>query len=91
MTSTTPRTVRQYRRTPEIVEAVQWRGDNLEEIEAFCASDEQKFKNGVLYVWGRHVECWQRAHVNDWIVRGVSGAAFPASEQTFERGYEPVE
>ena len=81
---------RKFRKKAIVVEAVQWTGDNLQEIKAFggdaiIADTEHpiiiKIANGLVALnW------------NGWIVRDPnSGDTWPVRAGLFEATYEPVE
>jgi hypothetical protein len=79
-----------FRKRPVVVEAVQWTGDNLDEIKAFGGADIVvdsehpiivKTANGLVAL-GRHA----------WLVRDpTSGDTWPMASNIFERTYESVE
>lgn len=92
--------VKLYRKKPVIIEAIQYNGLNLEEIE--------KFTNGncriEVYVAGykanavppaAKVEIYtlegiMQASINDYIIKGVKGEFYPCKPDIFEQTYEEV-
>ena len=81
-----------YRKKPVVVEAVQWTGDNLAEMEAFVSpeawggtwwSEAQTLRIKTLE--GEH-----RALLGDFIIRGVKGEFYPCKPDIFEKTYEPA-
>ena len=64
-----------FRRKPGIVEAVQWRGDNVDEIRAFLG--------GLPTMFGT-------THVGDWIIKGRRGEFYSVRPESFDDGYEPM-
>jgi hypothetical protein len=70
---------------PVTVRAIQWTGDNLEEIKRFC-NNMAFFENGYLYIETR--EGTSRARVNYWIVQGTMGEFYPVAPDVMENKYE---
>ena len=80
----------QYRKIPVIVDAVQWRGDNLPEL---CEMDGflgvYSFMSGELVV--RNMEWSHHVSVGDYVIRGVDGGFYTCKASVFEKTYEQVE
>ena len=77
-----------FRKKPVIVEAVQWTGENLDEIEAFapdCAFYNRT--NGILI---DTLEGLMEAKLGDWIIKGVQGEFYPCKPDIFAATYEPA-
>lgn len=76
-----------YQHKPTVVEAVQWTGDNLEELQKFVPPEYRHNKihepmglitnNGVVTI-----------HKNDYIIKGALGEFYPCSPIIFELNYE---
>jgi len=91
-----------YRKRPVEVEAVQWTGENLEEIEAFSPSSwfgcpdriaREYVMSGheiPMSLWVRTLEGEHRASIGDWIIKGVQGEFYPCKPDIFEATYEPA-
>lgn len=75
-----------FRKKPVIIEAIQWTGNNLEEIKDFIGYYEYDKKNLIIHT----LEGKMIAQVNDWIIRGVQGEYYPCKPDIFEKTYEPV-
>lgn len=80
--------VRQYRKKPVVIEAIQWTGNNLNEIVMFtekhnlqCGENELKIKT---------LEGNMIASLGDYIVKGVKGEFYPCKPDIFEQTYEEV-
>ena len=79
-----------YRKKPVVIEAVQFTGDNADEIGYFCGFNAQlvgrekrleiKTKEGVM-----------TANPGDYIIKGVQGEFYPCKPDIFEQTYELVE
>jgi hypothetical protein len=84
--------VKTFRKKPVEVEAVQFTGDNADEIQVWSY-------NHVLPIREMHspivlavptLEGVMKASVGDWIVRGVADEYYPCKPDIFEQTYEPV-
>ena len=93
--------VNKYRKKPVIVEAIQWNGDNLEEIEKFVGKhldwwcfenpdkDVPNSSNNILKI--ETLEGDHMASIGDYIIKGVNGEFYPCKPDIFEKTYEIVE
>ena len=72
-----------------IVEAIQWNGNNTQEILDFCNGNcVEKARGAYLYVTtleGGHI-----ASVDDYIIKGVNGEFYPCKPDIFEKTYDVV-
>lgn len=87
-----------YRSKPSEIEAIQWTGDNLEEIEAFGV----KFRYSTVLFDDGHplrikagkggVQDYVPCPVGHWVVRSVGDLTdhWPVEPVYFEGKYEPV-
>lgn len=92
----------EFRKKTLVIEAIQWTGDNLAEIEAFSSAAyfgcpdsiaADYVRSGyeiVMSLWVRTLEGNLRASVGDWIIRGVQGEFYPCKPDIFEAAYERV-
>lgn len=78
--------IARYRKKPVEVEAVQWTGENWQEIKDFAGSDVAF--DGRLYVFT--LEGTLKADIGDYIIKGVKGEFYPCKPDVFEKTYEPV-
>lgn len=81
--------IKKYRKKPVVIEAVQWTGENLDEIKEFCGEFFNYAHLGSLSIFtleGRHI-----ASVRDYIIKGVAGEIYPCKPDIFEKTYEDVE
>jgi len=78
-----------FRKKPVIVEAVQWKGDNLEELKAFVPKEYRYNKihkpMGIITLEGI-----MTISEGDWIIKGVHGEFYPCKPDIFEKTYEAV-
>lgn len=77
------------RKKSVIVEAVQWNGNNTQEILDFCNGNcVEKARGAYLYVTtleGGHI-----ASVGDYIIKGIKGEFYPCKPDIFEKTYDVV-
>ena len=82
-----------YRKKPVVIEAVQWSGNNLNEILDFMKDkqpnyyeDDEKKLLTIQTLEGNMI-----ASVDDYIIKGVQGEFYPCKPDIFEQTYEVVE
>jgi len=88
-----------FRKKPVVIEAVQWTGENYDEIykwrDQFPGVDKPaawKGNMGDLLVptLEDHNAEYHCASPGDWIIRGVNGEFYPCKPDIFEKTYEKV-
>lgn len=87
-----------YRKKPVVVEAIQWTGNNLEEIHKFVGKnllihtryDELVNLNVVEYIEIKTLEGDHLAKAGDYIIKGVQGEFYPCKPDIFLETYEEV-
>lgn len=81
--------VKKYRKKPVIISAIQWIGDNSDEIKAFCG-DSCKFAidNTDKSVFIYTLEGVHKALPGDFIIRGVQGEYYPCKPDIFAMTYD---
>ncbi|MEU4225816.1 hypothetical protein AB0F17_16100 [Nonomuraea sp. NPDC026600] len=82
-----------FRKRPVEIEAVQWTGDNVNELwDAFSAENiygpTEKNPDWLIITT---LEGDMRANVGDWIIKGVQGELYPCKPDIFEATYEAAE
>lgn len=78
-----------YKKKPVIIEAVQWTGRNIDEIERFTGNKARY--NLVLNTFEiETLEGIMIANVDDYIIKGVKGEFYPCKPDIFEQTYELV-
>jgi hypothetical protein len=75
-----------YRKKPVEIEALQWTGDNLEDIFKFC--DQAYFNSGQLKI--ETLEGTMTASIGDYIIKGVQAEFYPCKPDIFELTYDKV-
>ena len=90
--------IKQYRKKPVFIEAVQWNTKNYDEIVAFTEGRAKYFEWFQYNEYGQnkemlHVGTLERrmeASKGDWIIKGVNGEFYPCKPDIFEKTYEEV-
>lgn len=81
---------KRYTKKPVTIEAVQWTGENIEEIRKFTGLDLLQVPDyGGIYI--HTLEGTHRAEVGDYIIRGVRGEFYPCKPDIFRETYEEAE
>ena len=79
-----------YIKRPVVIEAVQWTGNNINEVRAHSdGSPIHYMGDGQLGI--TTLEGVMTASPLDWIIRGVKGEIYPCKPDIFAILYEPVE
>ena len=83
-----------FRTKPCEIEAVQWEGDNLDEIVKFTNGLEKHIirvegLEPVIFI--STLEGDMKASVGDYIIRGLRGEYYPCKPDVFQKKYEPCE
>lgn len=77
--------VKKYRKKPVIIEAIQWNGKNLTEIDNFVGGS-LKIEGSSLVIYT--LEGDMEASINDYIIKGVNGEFYPCKPDIFDKTYE---
>lgn len=85
-----------YKKKPVIIDAIQWDGNNYEEICEFVGmrlkyntieiSNDQPSKLHIPTLEGIIT-----ASVGDYIIKGIQGEFYPCKPDIFEKTYEPLQ
>ena len=90
-----------YRKKPVIIEAIQWNGNNLEEVMKFIGS-EFEYQEKTSYATNKFyfdvfrglrlntLEGKMNVSINDYIIKGIQGEFYPCKPDIFELTYEKV-
>jgi hypothetical protein len=78
-----------FRKKPVVIEAIQWAGDNREEIDKFMGESRRKVPGNVLQIYT--LEGIMDAAVGDYIIKGIKGEFYPCKPDIFELTYECAE
>lgn len=77
--------INKYRKKPVIIEAIQWNGKNLSEIDDFVGESIAN-KGTTLII--HTLEGDMEASINDYIIKGVNGEFYPCKPDIFDKTYE---
>lgn len=76
-----------FRKKPVVIEALQWTGENNQEVCFFLGQLD-------IDAWNRVTICTlegtMRADIGDWIIKGVKGEFYPCKPDIFATTYEPA-
>lgn len=78
-----------YRKKPVVIEAIQYTGNNFEEILNAFGYLYAPEKDPNIYV--PTLEGTMRCKIGDYLIRGVRGELYPCAKDIFEETYEEVE
>ena len=84
-----------YKAKPVTIEAVQWAGNNINNIEKFCGEEWGK---SVCYyderceptIYIETLEGEMAARVGDYIIKGIKGEFYPCKPDIFKEKYEEI-
>lgn len=96
-TGSTPGLTR-WRKRPVVVEAIQWTGANLAEVQQFAGSqfadvppeDRAEDPERTAEVWDKLHGTWVGVHDGQWVIRGVRGEFYPCDAGVLAETYEPA-
>lgn len=93
---------KKYQKKPVVVEAIQYTGDNLEEVQEFATVEKPSFfqeiaeedrsddPEQIAEVWDKLHGTWVGVYLNDWIIKGIKGEFYPCNSEVFSETYEEV-
>lgn len=79
--------IKKYRKKPVTIEAIQWNGENLFEIQRFMGSTVVNH-GSVLII--PTLEGDMYASLNDYIIKDINGKFYPCKPYIFAKTYEEV-
>ena len=80
--------VKKYRKKPVVIEAIEWTGDNKNEVMNFAGRYSYKVKNESLKIFT--LEGTMKASVGDMIIKGIQGEFYPIKPDIFKATYEEL-
>ena len=80
--------VQKFKKKPLIIEAVQWTGQNVDEITGFIGYEKFQFEGDDIVI--QTYEGLIIAGIGDWIIKGIAGEFYPCKPDIFEKTYEAV-
>lgn len=79
-----------YKKKPVVIEAVQWTGKNLDEINRFADNSTLvRYLDNELCIYT--LEGVMTASIGDYIIKGIEGEFHPCKPDIFEKTYDKVE
>jgi len=78
-----------YRKKPVVIEAVQWNGENHDEIADFMGEFRIPVFSRCFEI--QTLEGSMTAIPGDWIIKGIRGEFYPCKPDIFAATYEPAE
>ena len=79
--------IKKFRKKPFTIEAIQWNGKNLSEIDNFVGGSIAN-KSTILII--HTLEGDMEASIGDYIIKGVNGEFYPCKPDIFVKTYEEV-
>lgn len=81
-----------YTKKPVEIEALQWAGNNRDEIWEFCPLSyfNTDLETGALSLMIQTLEGSMQASIGDYIIKGVKGEFYPCKPDIFEMTYDKV-
>lgn len=90
--------IKTYRKKPVEVKAVQFTGDNWEEVWEFTSRacfdklwDPNQGEDIIAAVWDKLHDTWVGVKRNNYIIEGVQGEFYPCDQDVFATTYDEVE
>lgn len=80
----------QFKKKPVVIEAVQWTGKNVAEMNNFAAGHIHGAVMPDSYFTIGTLEGTHTASVGDWIIKEVAGEFYTCKPDIFQRTYDPV-
>ncbi|CAC9650536.1 hypothetical protein [uncultured Gammaproteobacteria bacterium] len=86
--------IKTYIKITEKIRAIQYTGDNLEEVLEFCGDSNAFFKRNEGLFISPKLDCVTRcavipkATIGDFIIRGIKGGYYPCEPGIFKYTYE---
>lgn len=82
-----------YRKKPIVIDAVQYNGDNFDELHDFVGDSLIHKYSAVLNIHTVEIKTLEgvmHADPRDWIVKGVKGEFYPVKPEIFNMTYDLV-
>lgn len=77
------------RKKPIVLDAMQWTGDNLPELQAWCPDLIVDWPGPHIYI--HTLEGMERVERNAYVLKGTRGEYWPVRQDIFEDTYDVVE
>jgi hypothetical protein len=83
-----------YRKKPIEIEAIQFNGKNIKEIELFLGYKPEKYYDSMANLTILSIKTIEGTLVameDDWIIKGIRGEFYPCKPDIFKLTYEKIE
>jgi hypothetical protein len=84
-----------WRKRPVMIEAYQWTGENLRDVQEWACETLSPLSNNILVhndaLKILTLEGWLSVSIGDWIICGVKGEFYPCKPDIFDATYEPAQ
>jgi hypothetical protein len=81
---------KEYRKKPVVIKAIQWTGENLEEVKELCEFHSHLSYESSDTLVIKTLEGDMKCQKRDYIIIGVNGEYYPCKPDIFEKTYEEV-
>lgn len=89
---------KKYRSVPTVIEAVQYTGDNIKQLEDWSGNkvsfiepeDRSDDPDCDLQVFDETHNTWILVYTGQWIIKGTKGEFYPCDAEVFAQKYEEV-
>jgi hypothetical protein len=78
-----------YRKKPVVIDAIQWNGENLEEVKDFFDGTAWGYSVDTIAI--PTLEGTMEASKGDYIIKGIKGEFYPCKPDIFEATYEKAD
>lgn len=90
--------IKKYRKNPVIIEAVQFDGDNVKEIDEFCGGnfhiiepeDSDDDPDVIAEIFDYLHSTWVGVKKYQWIIKGSEDEFYPCDTEVFDKIYSDV-
>lgn len=84
--------IKKYKKKPVTIEALQWTGENLNEVRDFVGEYLMfNYESGIPQVYLKTLEGNMHASAGDYIIKGIYGEFYACKPDVFTETYEEVE
>lgn len=77
--------IKKYQKRPVVIEALQYTGENIDEVMAFLGHEFAINEDDGLFI--STLEGVMKASSGDFIIKGVDGEFYPCKEHIFKKTY----
>ena len=83
--------MKKYRKKPVEVEAIQWTGENIDDVFSFVGGTIDEWSENDLTITIGTLEGNHLATLGDYIIKGIADEFYPCKPDIFRATYEEVE